>query len=366
MLTLGQQLLAKKKKERERIAVPSGVPALDNSCFVRLVSGDGHVFICHKHTAAVSKVLKPLIYPHLATPADQAMTEMILQSGDAGEVVVEGCARLHPPMIVFPLPKPAISTADRTAKEVQALVKQAEEDAAKAPPPPPPCSAVHPNLLRVGNSDISALQAYQQAQMDGSLDSAASIQQQQDQIQYEQEQKQIELNTLYHQQLENFFTLTRLHHERERAKELARIKKEKEKAEKKENEAAGITTTTNNNNNNNASTKFGSASTNNNNNNASSGKEGKNNNNGEKDEDEEFPPLPPIPPYPSPPPIIPIIGIGATAIRFPYIPGKLLEIVVQYFHYKQRYEHAADKRPAFSVDPAVALELMRVATKLQC
>ncbi len=351
MLTLGQQLLAKKKKERERIAVPSGVPAIDNSCFVRLIAGDGHIFLCHKETAAVSKVLKPLIYPHLATPSDQALSEMILQSGDAGDVVVEGCARLHPPPIVFPLPKPPISTADRSAKEVQALTKQAEEDAAKAPPPPPPCNNVHPNLMRVGNSDISALQAYQQARMDGSLETAASIQDQQEQIQREQELKQIELNTLYQQHLENYFALQKMHQQRERDKELARIKREKEKAEGKKDEGG----------NNNYNKSMLSATTNYN-----AAASTKNNNNNGGDEDDEFPPLPPVPPYPNPPPIIPVIGVGATAFRFPHIPGRLLEIVIQYMHYKQRYEHAADKRPAFTVDPQVALELMRVATKLQC
>ena len=287
MLTLGQQLLAKKKKEAERVAIPSGVPTIDTSCFVKLVSGDGHIFICHKDTAAVSKVLKPLIYPHLATPADQAMTEMILQSGEAGEVVVDGCARIQPPPIVYPLPKPPISTADKSMKDVMALVKQQEEDEAKLPPPPPPCSAVLPNLLNVGNSDITALQVYQQGQMDGTIPSNIT-------------------NTM--------------------------------------NTSVGNTSGVNYNNNHNNRSQ-------NNNNNADQSLMRSTNG------DQQHAQFSVVDDYD---------GIGATAIRFPYISAKLLEIVVQYFHYKQRYEHAADKRPPFNIDPSVALELLRVSTKLQC
>ncbi len=216
MLTLGQQLLAKKKKERERIAVPSGVPALDTSHFVKLVSGDGVIILCHKDCAAVSRVLKPLIFPELTAPGE--VNDLGNGGTSNGEVVVEGALDVAPPLIVYPAPKPPVSTADKTAKELAAMA----EEAAKIPPPPPPTLAVMPNLLAAGVSEIAAA-----AGDDGSLP-------------------------------------------------------------------------------------------------------------------------------------------GATVIRFPYVPGRLLEIVVQYFHYKQRYEHAADTRPPFKVDPSVALELLRVATKLQC
>lgn len=207
-LTLGQMLLAKKKKERERVALPSGVPELDTSCFVKLVSSDGHIFICHRATVCVSKVLKPLVFPHLTAPGDPSPEMSIAGNTD---VLVEGGNDIAPPAVVYPQPSKIPLTL------LQERKKEQEDEINKPPPHPAPASVLLSNLFAAGVGEVA-------------LDD----------------------------------------------------------------------------------------------------------------------------------------GMGATVIRFPYINGKLLEIVIQYFHYKQRYEHAADKRPPFRIDPSVALELLSIASKLQC
>lgn len=53
-------------------------------------------------------------------------------------------------------------------------------------------------------------------------------------------------------------------------------------------------------------------------------------------------------------------------IRFPYTSAALLEKTVQYFYYKHRYEGDAENRPTFHVAHDMALDLIKVATLLQC
>ena len=43
-----------------------------------------------------------------------------------------------------------------------------------------------------------------------------------------------------------------------------------------------------------------------------------------------------------------------------------LEKAVQYFYFKRRYDNDPDHRPEFHVPPEMALELIKVATMLQC
>jgi hypothetical protein len=76
----------------------------------------------------------------------------------------------------------------------------------------------------------------------------------------------------------------------------------------------------------------------------------------------------PAPPPPSPDVAVPIGELpdgSCEAVRFPFVPSHLLEHVVQYCHYKTRYEHKPDKRPPFHIPPAVAQDLLRIATLLQ-
>lgn len=53
-------------------------------------------------------------------------------------------------------------------------------------------------------------------------------------------------------------------------------------------------------------------------------------------------------------------------VRFPFIGAKLLEATIQYFYFKVRFEKDPDHRPEFHVAPEMALELIKVATLLQC
>jgi Skp1 family, tetramerisation domain len=53
-------------------------------------------------------------------------------------------------------------------------------------------------------------------------------------------------------------------------------------------------------------------------------------------------------------------------VRFPEIPGVILEKVVQYLYYKVRYTHSSQRVPNFNVEPEIALELLMAANYLDC
>lgn len=53
-------------------------------------------------------------------------------------------------------------------------------------------------------------------------------------------------------------------------------------------------------------------------------------------------------------------------IRLPYTSAALLEKTVQYFYFKHRYESDPENRPTFHVPHEMAIELIKVATMLQC
>ena len=54
-----------------------------------------------------------------------------------------------------------------------------------------------------------------------------------------------------------------------------------------------------------------------------------------------------------------------TTVRLP-CSTKLLEITIRYLHYHHRYEKEPEGRPRFDVPPELALDLISVATLLQC
>jgi hypothetical protein len=45
--------------------------------------------------------------------------------------------------------------------------------------------------------------------------------------------------------------------------------------------------------------------------------------------------------------------------------AEVVEKVIQYLYYKMRYDHDPDNRPAFNVDPSIALNLMVAAHNLE-
>ncbi|KAG7345937.1 Skp1 family, tetramerization domain containing protein [Nitzschia inconspicua] len=53
-------------------------------------------------------------------------------------------------------------------------------------------------------------------------------------------------------------------------------------------------------------------------------------------------------------------------IRFPDIAGYILERVVKYLHYKEKYSNAATRIPEFIIEPEYALELLIAAKYLDC
>lgn len=53
-------------------------------------------------------------------------------------------------------------------------------------------------------------------------------------------------------------------------------------------------------------------------------------------------------------------------VRFPEIPGVILEKVIQYLHYKVRYTNSAQRVPNFVIEPELALELLTAANYLEC
>jgi transcription elongation factor B subunit 1 len=55
-----------------------------------------------------------------------------------------------------------------------------------------------------------------------------------------------------------------------------------------------------------------------------------------------------------------------SVVRFPFIAANHLEKAVQYFYYRVKYENNPDQRTDFHVAPEMALDLIKVATLLQC
>jgi hypothetical protein len=53
-------------------------------------------------------------------------------------------------------------------------------------------------------------------------------------------------------------------------------------------------------------------------------------------------------------------------IRFPDIAGYILERVIKYLHYKERYTNAATRIPEFIIEPEYALELLIASKYLDC
>ncbi len=53
-------------------------------------------------------------------------------------------------------------------------------------------------------------------------------------------------------------------------------------------------------------------------------------------------------------------------IRFPEIPGMILEKLIQYLHHKVRYTNSSTRIPNFEIDPSIALDLLMAANYLDC
>lgn len=53
-------------------------------------------------------------------------------------------------------------------------------------------------------------------------------------------------------------------------------------------------------------------------------------------------------------------------IRFPEIPSHVLEKVLQYCFYKQRFTNSPTPIPEFSIEPEIAVELLMAANFLDC
>lgn len=53
-------------------------------------------------------------------------------------------------------------------------------------------------------------------------------------------------------------------------------------------------------------------------------------------------------------------------VRFPEIPGVVLEKVIQYLHYKVRYANSSQRIPNFEISPEIALELLMASNYLDC
>jgi transcription elongation factor B subunit 1 len=53
-------------------------------------------------------------------------------------------------------------------------------------------------------------------------------------------------------------------------------------------------------------------------------------------------------------------------VRFPEIPGVILEKVVQYLYYKVRYTNSSQRVPQFEIPPDIALELLMASNYLDC
>ncbi len=53
-------------------------------------------------------------------------------------------------------------------------------------------------------------------------------------------------------------------------------------------------------------------------------------------------------------------------VRFPEIPGIILEKVIQYMHYKVRYANSTQRVPQFNIEPEISMELLMAASYLDC
>lgn len=53
-------------------------------------------------------------------------------------------------------------------------------------------------------------------------------------------------------------------------------------------------------------------------------------------------------------------------VRFPEIPGVILEKVIQYLYYKVRYANSSQRIPTFEIAPEIALELLMASNYLDC
>lgn len=53
-------------------------------------------------------------------------------------------------------------------------------------------------------------------------------------------------------------------------------------------------------------------------------------------------------------------------VTFPDIAGYILERVVKYLHYKEKYTNAATRIPEFIIEPEYALEMLIAAKYLDC
>jgi len=53
-------------------------------------------------------------------------------------------------------------------------------------------------------------------------------------------------------------------------------------------------------------------------------------------------------------------------VRFPEIPGIILERVVQYLYYKVRFSNSSQRVPNFNIEPEMSLELLMAANYLDC
>ena len=53
-------------------------------------------------------------------------------------------------------------------------------------------------------------------------------------------------------------------------------------------------------------------------------------------------------------------------IRFPDIHGPILEKVIMYLYYRERYKNSTGKIPVFDIEPEFALDLMEASNYLDC
>ena len=53
-------------------------------------------------------------------------------------------------------------------------------------------------------------------------------------------------------------------------------------------------------------------------------------------------------------------------ITFPDIEGLVLEKVIEYLYYKQKYSKSKGQIPEYPIDPSVALELLVASNYLNC
>jgi transcription elongation factor B subunit 1 len=53
-------------------------------------------------------------------------------------------------------------------------------------------------------------------------------------------------------------------------------------------------------------------------------------------------------------------------VRFPEIPGVILEKVIQYMYYKTRYTNSTQRVPNFQIEPEISLELLMASNYLDC